>query len=583
MIDRPRNPTRRLARSAELAILAGICLLSIRHWLGELNLSPDSTTYITAAGNLIRTGRLFYFANAASWSMEPEVEPYTEQPPGFVFYLAPFVAAVGEPIDAALIAQGVAIVAFYAALYLILTRLRLVPLLRIATMGIFAFLAPFVQVRSFLWSETLFVAFCLAIGWVAIKLVLDDGRPSDWLLLLGLLAAGSSIRLVGVANLFWIAPILLRRRHLLAGIRLLANRFVYSALALGGLATTLVFLFADALGIGTRGGLGPTQILGIAFGLGALLLGGGAFVLVRISRVRPWSAAQDAGPGGRDLWPAAAVAASILPVLLWFLRNEVLFGAASLTNRAFEAFHPDHLGAPFSYFWDETLNVRFLPQAVVALCVLAFLGAPFFVGSRQRRTAHLCLIAAGLGQLAAVWIPSLASEISGLGDRLLSPTIALAALASLHGLQTAADSLAPRRWAAVLLLLPFAFLALGRDIVPRELLSYPGRINYPIERSLWRELHELDALRSSTHFYSDRDFVHQVFAGIPQRIVWDTRILRDPAAVDTLLASGEGPFILLREGSWEAGAVEELMASGQVPLEKIAFQRYGFVLYYPPE
>jgi hypothetical protein len=188
------------------------------------------------------------------------------------------------------------------------------------------------------------------------------------------------------------------------------------------------------------------------------------------------------------------------------------------------------------------------------------------------RTAHLCLIAAGLGQLAAVWIPSLASEISGLGDRLLSPTIALAALASLHGLQTAVDSLAPRRWAAVLLLLPFAFLALGRDIVPRELLSYPGRINYPIERSLWRELHELDALRSSTHFYSDRDFVHQVFAGIPQRIVWDTGILRDPAAVDRF-REREGPFILLgrRVGGW--GVSERWPPAGS--LEKIAFQRYG--------
>jgi hypothetical protein len=107
----------------------------------------------------------------------------------------------------------------------------------------------------------------------------------------------------------------------------------------------------------------------------------------------------------------------------------------------------------------------------------------------------------------------------------------------------------------------------------------PGGINYPTERNLWRDIHELEWTRSATHFYSDRDFVHQVFAGIPQRIIWEPSVLRDPGAVAAFLGSGENPFFLLREGIWEAGRLEEMMASGQVPLEKIEFSRYGFVLY----
>jgi hypothetical protein len=74
-----------------------------------------------------------------------------------------------------------------------------------------------------------------------------------------------------------------------------------------------------------------------------------------------------------------------------------------------------------------------------------------------------------------------------------------------------------------------------------------------------------------------------VFAGIPQRIIWDNSVLRDSAAVAAFLASGEHPFFLLREGIWEAGRLEELMASGQVPLEKFDFSRYGFVLYHGSE
>ena len=567
----------------ELALLGCVCFLAIRHWLGLVNLSPDSTTYITASNNWLQTGRLFYFVNAASWSMEPEVEPYTEQPPGFVYYLAPFVAILGEPIDAALVAQGAAIVLFFVGLQLILRRLGIGPVLRIAGLFIFASLAPFVELRSFLWSETLFIAVSFATGWAAIRLLHGDRRPSDWLWLLGLLAASSCIRLVGVANIAWILPILLRRRSLRAGLRLLSHRLAYTGLALGGLAAAVLFLLADFLGLGSRGGIGPTQLMGMGLSVGALLLGAGTYVLVRTGQIRPWSASRDAGVGGADLWPVAAVGASLLPVFLWFLRNQILFGAFSLTNKPFEVFHRENLGAPFSYVLDEILDLHLLPGTIAGVVSLAFLVAPFFIGPAQRRAAHASLAAAGLAQFAAVWIPSLASQISDLGGRLLSPTIALMILAALHGVQTTLESLSPRKWAPAVLLLPFVFLVLGEDIVPGELLSFPGRVNYPVEMGLWRELHQIEWVQQSTHFFSDRDFVHQIFAGMPERIFWDTSVLRDPQAVGALLGTGRGPFILLRRGSWEAGAVEELMASGQVPLEMTTFPEYGFVLFRPPD
>jgi hypothetical protein len=193
------------------------------------------------------------------------------------------------------------------------------------------------------------------------------------------------------------------------------------------------------------------------------------------------------------------------------------------------------------------------------------------------------MISAALAQFAAVYVPSLASEISGLGHRLLSPSIALFALATLHGFQSALDALAKRRWAPALLILPLAFLAGARGILPGELLSAPRSVNYPIEMELWRELRDQDVIQGSSHFYSDRDFIHQIFAGIPQRILWDASILRDTGAVAALLGSGERPFFLVRAASWEAGRLEELMASGELPLEAIAFSEYGFKLYRQPD
>jgi hypothetical protein len=409
--------------------------------------------------------------------------------------------------------------------------------------------------------------------------VCGRGRRSDWLLLFAFLACGSAIRLVGVANLAWILPLLLRRRTLRAGVRLLTHPALSWTLAFGGLGVALVFLFADRLGLGTRGGIGPTQVLGIAVGTIAMVLGAGVLLSVRKSRIRRWSARADAGPGGEDLWPWAAAAASALPVLLWFARNEILYGAFSLTNKPFEVFYPEHLGVPFAYFAHETLSLRSIPAAAVALPVLGLMALPFFTGDRERRLAQACILPAALAQLVAVWLPSLASEISSLGHRLLAPSVALLALATFHGVRAGMAAIPRRKWAPAMLLLPLTFLALGRNVAASELLLDPGGINYPTERNLWRDIHELEWTRSATHFYSDRDFVHQVFAGIPQRIIWEPSVLRDPGAVAAFLGSGENPFFLLREGIWEAGRLEEMMASGQVPLEKIEFSRYGFVLY----
>ncbi len=40
----------------------------------------------------------------------------------------------------------------------------------------------------------------------------------------------------------------------------------------------------------------------------------------------------------------------------------------------------------------------------------------------------------------------------------------------------------------------------------------------PPERALWIELH--DQYPGLTHFYSDDNFVHQLYAGVPQLIRW---------------------------------------------------------------
>jgi hypothetical protein len=57
-------------------------------------------------------------------------------------------------------------------------------------------------------------------------------------------------------------------------------------------------------------------------------------------------------------------------------------------------------------------------------------------------------------------------------------------------------------------------------------------------------------------------------------------VLRDPEILRTILSNGVNPFILVRERGYEAGILNEMDASGAVPLERILFDDTGFALYY---
>jgi hypothetical protein len=57
-------------------------------------------------------------------------------------------------------------------------------------------------------------------------------------------------------------------------------------------------------------------------------------------------------------------------------------------------------------------------------------------------------------------------------------------------------------------------------------------------------------------------------------------VLRDPETLRHILTNGVNPFIVVKEDGYEAGILNEMNASGVVPLERILFHGTGFALYY---
>ncbi len=257
--------------------------VAISHLLSDLSLSPDSSSYITAAKNLAQAGRLVAFVNPPSRSMSPKVESYTEQPPGLPAYFVPFMLVFNDPIRAAVIAQAVVIACLFTSLYLLMGRLGLSRPLRAIGLGTLLMMDDFRFIYIDPGTEALFICLSVIIGWLAIRYYQGGQERWVWPILVLLIAFASSVRYTGVANVAWLIPALFRRRTIEGIPQLITHRYVVMVISGGGFALVTLSLLGDALGLGPskNPGIGPVQTWGIAVGSAAFVIG---MILLAIGR-----------------------------------------------------------------------------------------------------------------------------------------------------------------------------------------------------------------------------------------------------------------------------------------------------------
>ena len=567
----------------DILVIGMASYVAISHLLSDLSLSPDSSSYITAANNLAHTGRLFVFVNSPSRSMLPKVSRYTEQPPGLPAYFVPFMLAFDDPIQAAVIAQAVVIACLFLFLYLLMGRLGLSRPLRAIALVIFLMMDGFRRIYVDPGTEALFICLSVIIGWLAIRYYQGGQERWVWPTLILLIAFSTSVRYTGVANIAWLIPSLFRRRTIAGIPQLIAHRYVVRVFIGGGLALVVLSLLGDALGLGPskNPGIGPVQTRGIAVGSAAFVIGMILLAIRRRRKLRAGAKRSDSALAPDVYWPIGAAFAAVAPVGLWLLRNQLIVGKPTRTG-GFDSFTAENLVVPFEFIGSSLFDLRFVPTTIVALVTGVIVLLPLWLSQTKEKKAHILLAAACAAHFTAVTLASTVVRISAVHFRLLSPMIALGIVIVLSGVQAGIGGKRSRAWRKMLYALPIGYLFLA-SVISAELLV-PGRfaISYPRERQLWMDIRELGILDQSSHFYSDGIFEHQIFAGIPQRIFWDLEMVEEAASVNKLLASGRNPFILFQNWGPEAKALDELIANGSVKLQVVEFPASGFTLYYPP-
>lgn len=509
------------AKTIEIILLIGLCIYTIFNWLNQLYLLPDSTNYITSSINLVKTGRLFVNTNWPSLSMEPVFEPYTDYAPGFPYFLAPFIMIFKNPILAAIIAQSIVILLFYLMIYSATKLLGFRSIFRISTLLLFTFLHTFRSINSTFLTEPLYIVLSLGIGMCVVQMIQKGFKNKFWILGFVLLALASSIKFVGISNIAWFIPILVT-------------------------------------GFLSQNEKSPQWNENGEYA-------------IRYSKFNYFILA------------IAVLVFAVAPVGLWFLRNNLNYGKITESHELFESgLQITNIMTPFNFAYENLYNIRLFPQWQLILLLFIILLTPFYVSSKRKRLIHLTLISAVLFQFLGVWVPSLVAYFNTIDDRLLSPSIAMGLLAIVYGLNCLSDHFQTKKTRYIVMSLPFLFLILSNHISVIKIEEVRSTIpNYPGEMYLWQNIRRLDKISTSSHFYTDYNFRHQIFSGIPQRILWHESVdLEDSLAVRNLL-NRDKPFILLSQESQENKIIESHIVNGRLPLKQIDYDEFGFVLYYP--
>ncbi len=559
------------------------CAWTTHNWLVNFNnVSNDPACYIDAAENLVHTGKLFDYGNWVSRTEAPVVEPYTEWPPGTPLFLAPFILVFHDTMLAVIIAQCLLIFLSYAALVMMADALDLGAVLTVALLAAFTFIDPFRIANAQYGSETLFFILSLGAGCSAVKLVRDGYSKKHWIMSLVFTFLASSVRFTGVANIGWFMPLLAPRFVLRRSPDDPTTKLITRAFFAAGLLILGGSVWIDAIGFFL-----PYRIHFMHFIL--LIMGTGAFIvgLGFVPGIEARNHIEEVGGG--TSWTSRinrmrilALAAAFGPAVIWFARNKMIYGMMTRSHGLFTEFNPQGIVEAPIMLCFYLLQDPIVHQTVLFLLITLLAFMPLMIGGSKERTIGLMLVMATLFQVGTMWGSSLLATFAYLNGRLLSPTILLAVLSVLYGLAVLYKSNGQRRLRYLLLVLPFLFLATNRHVnfKTSDLLSW--KVNYPREMYLWREVHKMKWTLGSSQVYTDLNYRHQMFTGIPQKIYWYRGILRDPALLRKLFSEGRRPFLVFPVRSRENEMIRETIRRYEFRVDSVEYPELGYVLYYEP-
>ena len=235
-----------------------------------------------------------------------------------------------------------------------------------------------------------------------------------------------------------------------------------------------------------------------------------------------------------------------VPIVGWMARNRLRFGYSTSTHHFGHQIISGYLTVPFKHIvstFSQGSYLLFLPYLGILLFPLMM---PLRNNKLEAERFNTLLIGF-LAMFLGIWMVSILAVFNVLDNRLLSPSYAIFIVLILYSFELIVSFLPVRYFASVTALLLFGSL-LHPMSNPRALMEgWPPRLGNLPESTVWNELIEKKTYTTASHFYSDYDFNHQIFAQKPQRIIWWDSVSESDAK--TYLSLGTDPFFIFNVDS----------------------------------
>lgn len=274
---------------------------------------------------------------------------------------------------------------------------------------------------------------------------------------------------------------------------------------------------------------------------------------------------------GLRLLGAGLAAASPNPI--WFFRNSFYLnkGTAMHDVSHIPKINWEKLGVPF-----ENMALRFgFGHFWIFLLVLAFALSPyFFRRARIQVSAYWMLVAGMLTQFLVIYLLTLVFTVTNLDDRYLSPAYTFFGLLLIYAAGAyLRDWALWNRWAPALALAGAVLLPILEFSLPSKASGWHVHLNRPAEHLLWREISSWPEVVKATHYYTGDNFLHQLFAEKPHRMLSGTK----PADAETIRATGPNFFFIASPSTGADEFINRYFAG--LRRREVA----GFFVYTPKE
>lgn len=573
----------RPARIIVLVAALAACTWTVHYWLANFhNILNDSACYIDAAENLVRSGRLVDYGKWLHFNGTHAAEPYTEWPPGTPLFLAPFILVFHDPMLSVIVAQTLLIVLVYAALLAFASALDMHSVLTVALLATFAFFHPFMFAVGQYASETLFFLTTLMAGFYAVKIVREGPAGKYWAMSLLFTFLASSVRFSGVANIGWYIPILGPGFALRRIARDPVTDMIRKIILGVGILALVGSIWADGLGMFVAQEIHLLHFALLILACCALMVGLGLVPVIEWKTVSGEKASQNGWTSRTNLLRFLVVVAAIGPVVLWFARNEIIYGMITRSHHLLGIFNVQGIAGLPQVLFFYMLQNPVIPQSISFLVLILLALMPLLTGRKKERVVGTVLVSAAFFQIATIWGSSILSRFADLDGRLLSPAILLAVLAALYGVGVLYKSNPNGRLRALLLILPFVFLATGEHADFKAPGLFSWRVEYPKEMYLWRQIHKMKWTMRSSAVYTEVNLRHQIFTGVPQEMYWNTDVLSDPVLLKDFFSKGRRPFFVFPESGRENRMIRATIRKHGIAVDSVVYPREGYVLYYEP-